>query len=246
MRIKVWPFLVGKNRHLGYRPVVIPTILYAANVPGQLDRFRSNQSSEEPKCEVVDIEKVGSVTAIYRVTHMTSKVNGEIYVDLQNRPIIWSEGLLIRGSYPDLQLPSDVFTLIHRQLEAYAEEFYSSEREGKPIISDGFEIELSGEDMRETIKSLRAILAKLKKQETELRNYIKDLDQKVKTGKTLTYVGIPLILVVVGLIVVPVGLHMSKMADKERQDPEADLRMIRQQIREVETAIQRLEEAYRI
>lgn len=241
MTFRAWPFLVGKNRQTGYRPVVIPDILYAANVPGQLDRFRSNQVHSIPVCKVVDVKGIGPVTAIYRVTHLTG-ADGNVYTDLQNRPIIWSEGILIRGNYPELQLPEDVFRLVHQQLDAYAEEFYRNDQDVLSFASKGFEIELAGEDVEETIKKLEHTLAKLKQQEEDLLDYIADLDRKARTGKTMTYVGIPLVLVIIGLVVVPVGVYLSRSADNERKDPEADLKTVRKEIQQIEEAIQQLEE----
>jgi cell division protein FtsB len=240
MSLKAWPFLVGKNRQTGYRPVVIPDILYAANVPGQLDRFRSNQVHSTPICKVVDMKRIGPVTAIYRVTHLTG-ADGSVYTDLQNRPIIWSEGILIRGNYPELELPAEVFRLVHQQLDAHAEEFYLNDHDVLSFTSKAFEIELAGEDIEETIRKLERVLAELRKQEKSLVNHITDLNRRARTGKTVTYVGIPLILIIVGLVVIPVGLYLSKSADNERKDPEADLETLREQIQQIEEAIHQLE-----
>lgn len=239
MKIKAWPFLIGKNRQVGYRPVVVPDILYAANIPGRLDELRSNQLIEKPICKVIQIQAIGTVTVIYRVVYKTD--SDRLYTDLQNRPILWSEGLLIEGNFADLELPPGVFQFLHQQLDAIAAKFYSDGQDAKTINAPPFEIELSARQVEENIRRLKEARAILKEQEKLLIKQLTEIDQQAEMGKKVTLIGIPLILILVGVVVIPIGLYISKSANEARKTPQEDLNALREQIKIVETELLKLE-----
>jgi len=239
MKVRVWPFLVGKNKQLGYRPVVVPDILHAARIPGRVDEFRSNQLIETPLCKVIQTQELGPLTAIYRVAYL--KDAGQMYVDLQNRPILWTEGVIFKGIYPDMELPVGAFKSIQQQLDQQANKFYLDGGNAKIINSRALEIDYSEEQISKIKESLKERVAYLREQEELLKAQLSDLDRKVQLGKTMAIVGIPLVLVVVGVIVIPIGLHLSNTANHEKMHPQEALQKLIYEISEFEKSIRNLE-----
>lgn len=243
MNIRAWAFLIGKNKQLGYRLVVVPDILYAAQIPGRLDELRSNNLIEKPTRKIIQTQELGPLTCIYRVIYRTC--SGQMYVDLQERPILWTEGIMLLGSYPNLELPDGIFEYINKNLGEEAKKFFLEGANAKMILSKAIDIEISKEVMAESIKHLKETLATLKEQEVILQAQLSDIDKRVKNGKTVTMIGIPLVLIVVGVIVIPVGLHMTKTANEDRKNPEDALERLTSDIAALEAAITTLEKSYK-
>lgn len=132
----MWPFLVSCNKLLDYQPVIAPDFMVDAKMSGLLVRW--TPVNEELKNSVqhtsIPKSKFGQITVIYRA--VLAK-NGDIqYRDGVGRPILWIEGVIIKGYAQKNEIPISVLEKAFESVENEYQAFWEGNttiKKSRPI-----------------------------------------------------------------------------------------------------------------
>lgn len=145
MSIKVWPFLISRNRYLDYRTVVAPDFICEAKVSNLLARVAEGELTDPGQGIMRNIigSKAGNFTIAFRVIKATEKdINptGEnnILKDQFGREIYMFEGIVARGIREDFIISDGDFQEVHQQLTASYREFWDLVDPAPAISSPSF------------------------------------------------------------------------------------------------------------
>jgi len=160
MSIKVWPFLVSRNRYLDYRTIVAPEWLCEENIPNLLSRVADGQLTELGHAIFREVygSKAKDFSVIFRVRTATTQDIGsqeqdrhEILKDPFGRDIYLIEGLVLKEMNPSFisqEILEEVCKLLTDFYQGYSkfwgcndppqvissqEFFLTEERTGQPL-----------------------------------------------------------------------------------------------------------------
>jgi sRNA-binding regulator protein Hfq len=137
MKIEVWPFLVGRNRTLGYRSIMSPPFLFEAGVSTLLAEATGGRDSEPDTVTFREIQgsPVGNISLFFRIGPAKGQAYGmedaEILKDEGGRAIRLIEGFALRGRIQAI----DNFVVTHKDFyvtheavkHAYHEFWYTTD-----------------------------------------------------------------------------------------------------------------------
>jgi hypothetical protein len=138
MNIQAWPFLVSRNRYLGYQTVVAPGFMVDANISGLLANQLGSEPSDYPQYVELPKTKVGSLFAVYRVVRASEQ--GVVYRDESGRPILWIEGVVLQEPAKNITFTGDVLMEAHRRVESDYRQFWEQAKAGPVRRSQPFSV----------------------------------------------------------------------------------------------------------
>src|SRR5271157_4253069 len=96
----MWTFLLSCNKSVDYQPVVAPNFMVDAKISGMLLRWISidNDLTGKLRHTLVSQSGLGKLTIMYRV--VLAKNEKTQYHDGVGRPILWVEGVVVKGHVP--------------------------------------------------------------------------------------------------------------------------------------------------
>ena len=94
MGIRAWPFLVSRNKSLGYQTIVAPDFMVDAKMAGLLAKEAGGSLTKSPRYCELRKTKVGTITLAYRVIRATD--GDKVFRDDVGRPILWIEGVVLK------------------------------------------------------------------------------------------------------------------------------------------------------
>lgn len=131
MSIKVWPFLVSRNRYLDYRTVVAPDFICELKIPNLLARVTEGELTEPGQGFIRQVvgSKADDFTIVFRVIKaMERDINAtekdNILKDQCGREIYVFEGIVAQGIQEDFTISESYFQNIHQQLIVSYQEFW--------------------------------------------------------------------------------------------------------------------------
>ncbi len=136
MKVQAWPFLVSRNRYLGYQTVVAPSFMVEADISDLLANYVGGNPSDYPQYLELPKTKVGNVSVVYRVVPATSQ--GVVFRDESARPILWIEGVVLQASMKNITFSRDVLQEAHHRVEVDYREFWEQTNEGPVRHSQPF------------------------------------------------------------------------------------------------------------
>lgn len=126
MTIKAWPFLVGRNRNLGYQTIVSPSFLSERGMSMLLAEAAGgdDSGSNEALYREISGSSVGDISLVFRVVKATPQDyrlgKGEILRDSSGRPIRLIEGFVMQGHHPMINVTQEDLQTAHELVkEAY-------------------------------------------------------------------------------------------------------------------------------
>jgi hypothetical protein len=140
MNLQVWPFLVSRNRYLGYQTVVAPSFMVEANITGLLAHQVGGEPSDYPQYLELPKTKVGDLSAIYRIVRAADE--NMVFRDESGRPILWIEGVVLRELAQHIAFSDDVLQEAHRRVESEYQQFWKQTSEGPVRRSTPFSIDI--------------------------------------------------------------------------------------------------------
>jgi hypothetical protein len=136
----VWPFLVSRNRTLGYRTVVAPDFLIQAGAAGILAEITPGERDATPRLCTLARTPAGPLAIIYHV--VSARDEKTALLDGFGRPIDWVVGLIFKGkSAPSVS--ATTLTQAHRLVSPAYATFWQMTTPGPPqsapavLLSDG-------------------------------------------------------------------------------------------------------------
>jgi len=135
MNTRVWPFLVGRNRTLGYQVIVSPRFL-AENDHSRLLAYAAGGNDSTPGNatirEVLGSE-IGTITVIFRVVRAQAQeydIEGnDVLEDEGGRPIRLMEGVVVQGGIEQIKnivLTQEDFQIVHEQVKKAYQVFWAT------------------------------------------------------------------------------------------------------------------------
>lgn len=135
MNLEVWPFLVSRNKQLGYRPVVAPDFLVNTKSTTVLSDAAGGDITRPGyiMCRQIHNTKEGDLTVIFRVTDAT---NGkDLLRDAFGRPITWIAGFVLQGRVDNITITEEQFEEIYALISTPFHEFWQADTDFKVIPS---------------------------------------------------------------------------------------------------------------
>ncbi len=134
MSDKVWPFLVSRNKNLGYRTVVAPDFLVSEKMHMLLAEVAGGELTREGFAIYREVHgsPFGELTLVFRVVRADKRFLGDeeegVLRDYHGRPIDFIEGVvLLQAPVSDLVFTDNLFLKAHTQLEKPYQEFWKDE-----------------------------------------------------------------------------------------------------------------------
>ena len=130
MTKQMWPFLVSCNKLLDYQPVIAPDFMVEAKMSGLLTRWTPVNEGLTNSLLLTSVpkSKLGQITVIYRA--VLAKKGDIQYRDSVGRPILWIEGIVIKGNAQKSDIPSNILEKAFESVEKEYEAFW----EGSTVI----------------------------------------------------------------------------------------------------------------
>jgi hypothetical protein len=123
MGVSAWPFLISRNRQLDYQVLVAPGFLVDAGIAGLLATRVGGDPTESPQYLELSRTKVGRIALFYRIIIATK---GErVLRDAASRPIVWIEGLVMRGSQKEHPVSVRDLEEAHKRVEGVYWRFWN-------------------------------------------------------------------------------------------------------------------------
>lgn len=116
----MWPFLISCNKELDYQPIIAPDFMVDAKKSGLLMRWAKSDNDLSGKIRevVVSTPDWGKLTLLYRV--IMAKNEQTTYRDVSGRPILWIEGVVVRG---DIKKDDTFYSLLKKTFHFLEREF---------------------------------------------------------------------------------------------------------------------------
>jgi hypothetical protein len=138
MNVSAWPFLVSRNRSLDYRTIVAPDFIVDANIAASLAKLVGGQPSVNPKYHDISDTKVGNITLLYRVVNAAE--GKKVFEDGFGRPILWIEGIVLKGVRKDVAKPDEVLQEAHNRVKSPFLEFWDQTMDASIKRSEAFDL----------------------------------------------------------------------------------------------------------
>jgi len=138
-RSEVWPFLIGRNQTLDYRPILVPDFLKENSTVIQRTAKLDHHSNSMRSLQVCD-EKLGSL--IFRYRSITAKRNDEVLLDASSRQIYRIEGFVFRGNHLDQNEIDEIlcndrlFSQAQLEVDKAFENFWNQTAPDKAALSE--------------------------------------------------------------------------------------------------------------
>jgi hypothetical protein len=118
----MWPFLISCNKEVDYQPIIAPDFMVDAKKSGLLMRWAKfdNDLSGNIREVAIPTSDWGKITLLYRVT--MAKKEQTPYRDSSGRPILWIEGVVVKG---DIKKDDMLYNHLKRTFYFLEEEFTS-------------------------------------------------------------------------------------------------------------------------
>lgn len=118
----MWPFLISCNKELDYQPIIAPDFMVDAKKSGLLMRWAKSDNDLSGKIREVAVSTPdwGKLTLLYRV--IMAKKEQTTYRDVSGRPILWIEGVVVRG---DVKKDEAFYNLLKKTFYFLEGEFLS-------------------------------------------------------------------------------------------------------------------------
>ncbi|KYC42285.1 hypothetical protein WA1_20120 [Scytonema hofmannii PCC 7110] len=149
MSIKVWPFLVSRNRVIDYRTVVAPDFICDAGITKLLARVADGDLTEPGHAILRKVQgsKVGNFTIVFRVVKAIEKDihpegGEEILKDTFGREIYLIEGIVFK-EMDDLAVTNENIEKAHQYLTKYYCRFWECSDPPSVISSQSFSLILN-------------------------------------------------------------------------------------------------------
>jgi hypothetical protein len=143
MGVSAWPFLISRNRQLDYQVLVAPGFLVDAGIAGLLATRVGGDPTESPQYLELSRTKVGRIALFYRIIIATK---GErVLRDAASRPIVWIEGLVMRGSQKEHPVSVRDLEEAHKRVEGVYWRFWNETTPVPVERSSAFAVPVAGE-----------------------------------------------------------------------------------------------------
>jgi hypothetical protein len=137
-----WPFLISRNQKVDYTTVVLPSFMDAPGANAWLVRSVEDDGlRDEIRTSCVEDARKDPLFLIYRVT--TAKAGDSLLRDGAMRPILWIEGVVLRGSSVNVADAQHVIETAHQKVLEHFRAFWNGGH--GPRLSASFDIELQSE-----------------------------------------------------------------------------------------------------
>jgi uncharacterized protein (TIGR01777 family) len=130
MRVRAWPFLVGRSRVFGYRPIVVPQFLLEHNASALLAGAVRGDLSDPNTATYREIHGsvAGDLSLVFRVIQAQRRHIGlagdEPLRDGVGRVILLLEGIVLEGRRRDIVITKGDLQVAHEQVEQAYREFW--------------------------------------------------------------------------------------------------------------------------
>ena len=130
MNIKVWPFLISRNKTLGYFTIAAPEFLIENKLSMLLAEVAGGELTEQGYASYREIHgsPVGNLTLVFRVVRAEKRFIGEkeegVLRDYHGRIIDWIEGVVLRDIMPKVVITDNVLQSAHIEVEKWYREFW--------------------------------------------------------------------------------------------------------------------------
>lgn len=147
---EAWGFLVSRNQYLDYRTVVAPNFMCEASVSSILAKAAEGSLTEQGTALYREIHnsKVGHLTLIFRVIEAAAGDTGipgnGILKDSFGREICLIEGIVLKGSAPNILLTQENIEEVHKQLIEYYLKFWDTTTPVPAVPSEPFTFQEQG------------------------------------------------------------------------------------------------------
>jgi len=136
MTKQMWPFLVSCNKLLDYQPVIAPDFMVDAKMSGILVRWTpvNEDLAGSLRQKSISKSKLGPITVIYRT--VLAKNGNTQYRDGVGRPILWIEGVVIKGFAQKNEIPINVLEQVFESVEKEYQAFWEGNtaiKKSRPI-----------------------------------------------------------------------------------------------------------------
>lgn len=122
MSVSAWPFLISRNRTIGYTTIVVPQFINEAHAAGML-ALAAGGETEDPNRVLyreVDGSIVGDLTIMFRIVQAEQRDIGlagsDPLRDQFGRPIRLIEGIAFRGHVPDIAITQKCLQDVHNDV----------------------------------------------------------------------------------------------------------------------------------
>lgn len=125
--LEAWPFLVSRNKQMGYRPVVAPDFLVNAKSTSVLSDAAGGDITKPGYLMYRQIHntKEGDLTIIFRVTDAID--DNDLLRDSFGRPITWITGFVFRGRLEQIAIGAKDFEKVYGLVSSSFQEFWRVE-----------------------------------------------------------------------------------------------------------------------
>ncbi len=136
MSIAAWPFLVGRNRTLGYQVVVSPQFLSVSALSYLLTQIAGGDESPPAGATAreIHIRGAGKISVIFRVVKPQAQEydvgDTDVLRDAGGRPIRLIEGFVVQGGIKQLKkiiLTQEDLQMVHDQVKEAYRAFWSAD-----------------------------------------------------------------------------------------------------------------------
>lgn len=155
MTIEAWPFLVGRNKDLGYQTIVSPQFLSEADLAGLLAEAVGGDYSGLGSATYREIlgSPVGDMSLVFRVVKAKAQDYGlggeEVLFDRSGRSIRLIEGFVIRGSSGGLRVSRNDFQITHEIVKDVYYDFWQAKTTFEGISSQPFELSAENQESQQ-------------------------------------------------------------------------------------------------
>lgn len=203
MSIKVWPFLVSRNRSLDYRTVVAPDFICQAGISNLLARVADGDLTQPGHVFVRQVQgsKVGDFTIIFQVIEATEKdINSQdgnqVLKDSFGREIYLIEGIVFQGIGKRNIIQSDIQRAHSLVVESY-KQFWNWTVPDSAIPSTAFFL-TTETNSHLKFEELDPFQVKSKASETQI---VKESQFRLKLTSVGFLVAVIMAVIIVGIII---------------------------------------------
>jgi uncharacterized protein YjiK len=149
MSIKVWSFLVSRNRYLDYRTVVAPDFLCDLGSANFLAKAAGGNLTKEKYAVYREIHNLKNfhrdqkITLVFRVIEAFSPdiENNKVLKDAYGRNISFIVGIVLQGSVPQITVTPEIFAEVHNQVLGDYKIFWNYPTPEPALPSKSFDIQ---------------------------------------------------------------------------------------------------------
>jgi outer membrane protein assembly factor BamB len=149
MNVIAWPFLIGRNKTLGYQVVVSPDFLSKNALSYLLPQVAGGDDSPDGHATLREIHgtQIGDISVIFRIIRPRAQDYGlrgtDLLRDRDGRPIRLIEGIVIKGEWKETNnvvLLQEYFQNVHNQLKEAFRIFWKATQEFPERVSQPFDL----------------------------------------------------------------------------------------------------------